>query len=187
MHMTGLTATVAEREELGLRDLRVIETATLVMVLLILLVVYRNVVTILLPLVTIGVSQAAATQVVAALAQMGLAISQQTLVFMSAMMIGAGVDYAVFLISRYHEYLRQGLDSDEAVRAGADGHRQGDRRVRGDRRGHLPRHGLHHPEGVLHHRARAGRLDRGGLPGLDHAAARDPRARRPPRLGEAET
>ncbi|BBZ28130.1 putative transport protein MmpL8 [Mycolicibacterium madagascariense] len=115
MHMTGLTATVAEREQLGLRDLRVIETATIVMVLLILLVVYRNVFTILLPLVTIGVSQAAATQVVAALAQLGLAISQQTLVFMSAMMIGAGVDYAVFLISRYHEYLRQGLDSDEAV------------------------------------------------------------------------
>jgi RND superfamily putative drug exporter len=115
VHMTGLTATVAEREQLGLRDLRVIETATLIMVLLILLVVYRNVFTILLPLVTIGVSQAAATQVVAALAQLGLAISQQTIVFMSAMMIGAGVDYAVFLISRYHEYLRQGLDSDEAV------------------------------------------------------------------------
>jgi RND superfamily putative drug exporter len=115
MHMTGLTATVAEREEIGLRDLRVIETATIVMVLLILLVVYRNVVTILLPLLTIGVSQAAATQVVAALAGLGLAISQQTVVFMSAMMIGAGVDYAVFLISRYHEYLRQGLDSDEAV------------------------------------------------------------------------
>jgi len=53
--------------------------------------------------------------VVAALAEMGLAISQQTIVFMSAMMIGAGVDYAVFLISRYHEYLRQGLDSDLAV------------------------------------------------------------------------
>lgn len=115
VHMTGLTATVAEREEIGLRDLRVIETATLVMVLLILIVVYRNVFTILLPLMTIGISQAAATQVVAALAEMGLAISQQTIVFMSAMMIGAGVDYAVFLISRYHEYLRQGLDSDAAV------------------------------------------------------------------------
>jgi len=115
VHMTGLTATVAEREEIGLRDLRVIETATLIMVLLILIMVYRNVFTILLPLVTIGISQAAATQVVAALAEMGLAISQQTIVFMSAMMIGAGVDYAVFLISRYHEYLRQGLDSDVAV------------------------------------------------------------------------
>jgi putative drug exporter of the RND superfamily len=114
-HMTGLTATVAEREQLGLRDLRVIETATLVMVLLILFVVYRNIVTILVPLATITVSQAAATQGVAALATWGLPISQQTVVFMSAMMIGAGVDYAVFLISRYHEYLRQGLDSDAAV------------------------------------------------------------------------
>jgi putative drug exporter of the RND superfamily len=116
MHMTGLTATVAEREDLGLRDLRVVETATLVMVLLILIVVYRSFVTILLPLVTIGVTQLAATQVVAALAQWGgLPISQQTLVFMSAMMIGAGVDYAVFLISRYHEYIRDGVDSDRAV------------------------------------------------------------------------
>lgn len=115
MHMTGLTATVSEREEIGLRDLRVIETATVAMVLVILLVVYRNIVTMLVPLVTISVTQAAATQVVAALAQMGLAISQQTLVFMSAMMIGAGVDYAVFLISRYHEYLRQGVESDQAV------------------------------------------------------------------------
>lgn len=115
VHMTGLTATVAEREELGLRDLRVIETATVVMVLLILLVVYRNIVTIALPLVTISVSQAVATQAVAGLGEMGLPISQQTVVFMSAMMIGAGVDYAVFLISRYHEYLRQGLGSDQAV------------------------------------------------------------------------
>jgi RND superfamily putative drug exporter len=115
VHMTGLTATVAEREALGLRDLRVIETATVVMVLVILLVVYRNVITILLPLATISVSQAVATQAVAALGELGLPISQQTVVFMSAMMIGAGVDYAVFLISRYHEYLRQGLDSDDAV------------------------------------------------------------------------
>ena len=55
-HMTGLTAIVAEREEIGLSDLRVIETATLVMVLVILIVVYRNIVTILLPLITITIS-----------------------------------------------------------------------------------------------------------------------------------
>ena len=114
-HMTGLTATVAELSSVGQRDLRVIESATLLMVLLILLVVYRNPVTILLPLITIGVSQLAAQQVVAGLAGLGLGISQQTIVFMTAMMIGAGVDYAVFLISRYHEHLRQGMDSDQAV------------------------------------------------------------------------
>ena len=115
VHMTGLTATVAELSNIGQRDLRVIESATLLMVLLILLVVYRNPITILLPLITIGISQLAAQQVVAGLATLGLGISQQTLVFMTAMMIGAGVDYAVFLISRYHEHLRQGMDSDLAV------------------------------------------------------------------------
>ncbi len=116
VHMTGITATVAELAKLGERDLHVIETATLLMVLLILLVVYRNPVTILLPLVTIGMSQTVAQQVVAGLAGLGLGISQQTIVFMTAMMIGAGVDYAVFLISRYHEYLRQGMDSDQAIK-----------------------------------------------------------------------
>jgi putative drug exporter of the RND superfamily len=115
IHMTGLAATVDELGKLGQRDLRLTEGATLLMVLLILLVVYRNPVTILLPLVIIGVSQTVAGQAVAGLAGMGLGISQQTVVFMTAMMIGAGVDYAVFLISRYHEHLRQGMDSDQAV------------------------------------------------------------------------
>jgi RND superfamily putative drug exporter len=114
-HMTGLTATVADVAKLGERDLRVVETATLIMVMLILVVVYRNIVTILLPLTTIGISQMAAAQIVSGLAKLGLGVSQQTVVFMTAMMIGAGVDYAVFLISRYHEYVRQGMDSDQAV------------------------------------------------------------------------
>ena len=34
---------------------------------------------------------------------------------MTALMAGAGTDYAVFLISRYHDYLRLGVDSDQAV------------------------------------------------------------------------
>lgn len=114
-NITGPAATVAELADIGERDLRVIEAATIAMVLLILLVVYRKPVTMLLPLLTIGVSLVTAQQVIAWLAGLGLGISQQTVVFMTAMMVGAGVDYAVFLISRYHEYLRQGLSSDDAV------------------------------------------------------------------------
>ncbi|WP_264078592.1 MMPL family transporter [Mycobacterium szulgai] len=112
---TGIAATVAELADIGQRDMRVIELATIAMVLLILLVVYRNPLTMLLPLLTIGVSLVTAQQLVAGLAGVGLGISEQTVVFMTAMMIGAGVDYAVFLISRYHEKLRQGVTSDEAV------------------------------------------------------------------------
>ena len=31
-------------------------------------------------------------------------------------MYGAGTDYAVFLISRYHDYVRLGEESDQAIR-----------------------------------------------------------------------
>ena len=46
---------------------------------------------------------------------MALGVSSQTITLMTTMMAGAGIDYAVFLISRYHDYLRQGMTSDEAV------------------------------------------------------------------------
>jgi len=113
--MTGVPATAVELADIGERDLHLITAATVIMVLLILLLIYRNPVTMLLPLATIGISMVTAQQVVSGLAEVGLGISQQTVVFMTAIMIGAGVDYAVFLISRYHEHLRRGLDSDQAV------------------------------------------------------------------------
>lgn len=115
MKMAGLPATAVELADIGERDLHLITAATVIMVLLILLLIYRNPVTMLLPLATIGISMVTAQQVVSGLANVGLGISQETVVFMTAIMIGAGVDYAVFLISRYHEHLRRGLDSDQAV------------------------------------------------------------------------
>jgi RND superfamily putative drug exporter len=115
VNLTGPAATVADLTDVGERDLHVIEIATAVMVLTILLVVYRNPVTMALPLVTIGLSLVLAQDVIAGLAKLGLGLSNQTVTFMTAMMVGAGVDYAVFLISRYHEYLRLGFTSDDAV------------------------------------------------------------------------
>jgi RND superfamily putative drug exporter len=114
-NVTGPTATVGDLSAVSERDLHIIEIATAILVLTILLIVYRNPVTMLLPLLTIGVSLVIAQDIVAGLARLGLGISSQTVVFMTAMMMGAGTDYAVFLISRYHEYVRLGVDSDEAV------------------------------------------------------------------------
>jgi RND superfamily putative drug exporter len=78
-------------------------------------VIYRRPVTVLLPLITIAISVASAQGVVSALAQAGLSVSALTIVLMTAMIVGAGTDYAVFLISRYHEYIRAGIASDLAV------------------------------------------------------------------------
>jgi putative drug exporter of the RND superfamily len=115
-HLAGPAATAADLTMISERDLHVIEAGTGIMVLLILLIVYRNPVTMMMPLITIGISLVTAQGILAGLAELGLGVSSQTMVFMSGVMYGAGTDYAVFLVSRYHDYVRLGADSDEAVR-----------------------------------------------------------------------
>ncbi|AEV72862.1 X-X-X-Leu-X-X-Gly heptad repeat-containing protein [Mycolicibacterium rhodesiae NBB3] len=114
-HVTGQAAVVADMSIVTARDMHLIEIATAVMVMLILAVIYRRPVTALLPLITIGITVASAQGVVSALTHVGLNVTAMTVVLMTAMIVGAGTDYAVFVISRYHEYLRSGIDSDEAV------------------------------------------------------------------------
>jgi len=114
-NLTGPAATGDDMMFIGIRDMHAIEGAVLLMVLIILFVVYRNLIAMMLPLVTIGVSIGVARSVVAGVAELGLGVSSQTITLMTTMMAGAGVDYAVFLISRYHDSLRQGMHSDEAV------------------------------------------------------------------------
>ena len=118
VHVTGPAATVADLTVAGEKDRLPIELAIAVLVLLVLLVVYRSLVTMLLPLVTIGASLVIAQGLVAAFSQLtGAGVSNQSIVFLSAIMAGAGTDYAVFLISRYHDYVRSGADDREAVEA----------------------------------------------------------------------
>ncbi|MCV7438278.1 MMPL family transporter [Mycobacterium seoulense] len=114
-NLTGPASTVADLNVTGQRDRTRIELAIVVLLFVILLVIYRNPVTMVLPLLTIGMSAVVAQRVVALVGLAGLGIANQTVIFMSGMMVGAGTDYAVFLISRYHDYVRQGVDSDQAV------------------------------------------------------------------------
>ena len=114
-NLTGPAATGDDLMYIGIRDMHVIEAAVVLMVLIILFVIYRNPITMMLPLITIGVSVGVAQSIVAGVAELGLGVSSQTITLMTTMMAGAGIDYAVFLISRYHDYLRQGMHSDEAV------------------------------------------------------------------------
>ena len=116
-NLTGPAATVADLTAAGEHDRLPIELAIAVLVLIVLLVVYRSAVTMLLPLMSIGLSLVIAQAMVAGYSQLtGSGVSNQSIVFLSAIMAGAGTDYAVFLISRYHDYLRSGADFDQAVK-----------------------------------------------------------------------
>lgn len=116
VNLTGPAATLIDMVNVGEKDQVHIEIATIVMLLVILLMIYRNPVTLVLPLISIGVSLTVAQGVIAGMAVVGLTISNQTIIFLNAMMAGTGVDYAVFLISRYHDYLRLGDDTGPAIK-----------------------------------------------------------------------
>ena len=117
VHLTGPAATVADLTVAGQRDRLPIEIAIAVMVLAVLLIVYRNPVAMVVPLVGIGMSLVIAQAAVAGLSDIsGLGVSNQAIILLSAIIAGAGTDYAVFLISRYHDYVRRGESSDDAVR-----------------------------------------------------------------------
>ena len=155
-NLTGPAATGDDLMYIGIRDMHVIEAAVVIMVLIILFVIYRNPLTMMLPLITIGVSVGVAQSIVAGIAELGLGVSSQTITLMTTMMAGAGIDYAVFLISRYHDYLRQGMDSDRSRRQGVDVDRQGHRRVCGHCVDHLSRDGLHPLGGLQKRRSGVG-------------------------------
>jgi putative drug exporter of the RND superfamily len=116
-NLTGPAGTVADLTVAGQQDRMPIELAIGILVLIVLLIVYRSAITMLLPLIGIGLSLVIAQALVAGYSALtGSGVSNQSIVFLSAIMAGAGTDYAVFLISRYHDYLRSGADSDQAIK-----------------------------------------------------------------------
>ncbi|MDR3662109.1 MAG: RND family transporter, partial [Mycobacterium sp.] len=115
LNVVGASATFEDINEIGAHDQHLIETATGILVFSILIIVYRSLVAMLLPLLTIGVSLIVAQQIVAGLGLLGLGLGPQTMVLMTGMMMGAGTDYAIFLFSRYQEFIRNGMDTDNAL------------------------------------------------------------------------
>ena len=113
--VTGPAATMSDQIVAADHDLLIISVATVALIAAILLLVYRSVFTALLPLVVIGLSLAVGRGILAALGEAGVPVSQFTIAFMTVILLGAGTDYSVFLISRYHEQRRQGVAVDHAV------------------------------------------------------------------------
>jgi len=116
-YVSGPAATVVEATKLAMEDADFIAIATVLAVLIILIIIYRNVVTMSIPLLNIGICVATAQGVISGLGEMGLPVNAQTIVLLIAVLVGAGTDYAVFLISRYHDYVRHGAESDAAVKS----------------------------------------------------------------------
>ena len=114
-YVTGPPGTIADNFIAAHSALAKITAATAVLIAIILLVVYRSVITAVLPLLAVGVGLVVARGIVAGLGLFGMPVSQDAQALMTVVVLAAGIDYSVFLISRWHEQIRAGEPWEEAI------------------------------------------------------------------------
>lgn len=114
-YVTGPTPLSADLAYTGDHTAVKITVATVVVISIMLLLVYRSITTVVLVMVMMGIGLAAVRGVVASLAHFGLiGLSSFAISILVALAIAAGTDYAIFLIGRYHEARQAGEDRETA-------------------------------------------------------------------------
>ncbi|MGV0785253.1 MMPL/RND family transporter, partial [Mycolicibacterium sp. XJ775] len=114
-YVTGPAALAADQHIAGDRSVKIIEALTFTVIIIMLLLVYRSIITVILTLVMVVLSLSAARGVVAALGYydiIGLSTFATNLLVTLA--IAASTDYAIFLIGRYQEARSVGEDREQS-------------------------------------------------------------------------
>lgn len=94
----------------------------LLIILVVLGMVYRSPLAVLVPLLTTGMAIALSVPVIAWLGQtFGIAVASFSLEYVAFVLLGAGTNYGVFMLSRYKEEIRRSSSADRAARREALG------------------------------------------------------------------
>ena len=113
--VTGGTALQADQQIAGDRSVRIIEMVTIAVIILMLLLVYRSIVTVLIVLVTVVLGLSATRGVVAFLGYHDLiGLSTFATQLLVTLAIATTTDYAIFLVGRYQEARTIGEDRESA-------------------------------------------------------------------------
>jgi putative drug exporter of the RND superfamily len=114
-YVTGPTPLSNDQHHAGDKSVKLITGVTIGVILLMLLFVYRSIVTVLLVLVMMFLELSAARGIVAVLAYYDLiGLSTFAVNLLTTLAIAAGTDYAIFLLGRYHEARNNGEDRETA-------------------------------------------------------------------------
>lgn len=121
VNLTGPSPTLSDLFSAIDTSLLIITAVSILLITLLLLAVYRSLLTALIPLLTVGISLGVARPVISWLGGHELlSVSNFSIALATAMVLGAGTDYGIFLLANYHEGRRRGLPVDDAVaRSGA--------------------------------------------------------------------
>jgi putative drug exporter of the RND superfamily len=114
-YVTGPAPQIADQFEVGNKGTAKVTTLTILVIAIMVLLVYRSLVTTILVLVTVLVEMAAARGIVAFLANSGfIGLSTYSTNLLTLLVIAAGTDYAIFVLGRYHEGRTVGQDRQTA-------------------------------------------------------------------------
>jgi putative drug exporter of the RND superfamily len=115
IHVTGDLGFNADFEEVFSSFDAKLLLATVGLVLVLLLVIYRSPVIALAPLIVVGLAYAVARAFVYLLAEAGETVTSNTTTILVVLMFGVGTDYCLLLVSRYREELRRTPDKHAAM------------------------------------------------------------------------
>ena len=111
----ALPPLTSDQHHAGDKSIKLITGITICVIFVMLLFVYRSIVTVLLVLVMMFIELAAARGIVAALGYYDLiGLSTFAVNLLTTLAIAAGTDYAIFLVGRYHEARENGEDRETA-------------------------------------------------------------------------
>ena len=114
-YVTGPAPLTNDQHHAGDKSIRLITMITICVIFVMLLFVYRSIVTVLLVLVMMFIELAAARGIVAALGYYDLiGLSTFAVNLLTTLAIASGTDYAIFLVGRYHEARENGEDRETA-------------------------------------------------------------------------
>jgi putative drug exporter of the RND superfamily len=115
VYVTGPAPLTSDQQSSGDRSIKLITVITICVIFVMLLFVYRSIVTVLLVLVMMFLELAAARGIVATLGYYNIiGLSTFAVNLLTTLAIAAGTDYAIFLVGRYHEARGAGEDRETA-------------------------------------------------------------------------
>jgi RND superfamily putative drug exporter len=114
-YVTGSAPLTADQQHAGDSSIRLITMVTIGVIFVMLLLVYRSIITVLLVLAMVFIELAAARGIVAFLGYHELiGLSTFAVNLLTTLAIAAGTDYAIFLVGRYQEARQAGADRETA-------------------------------------------------------------------------
>jgi RND superfamily putative drug exporter len=114
--MTGQAAIVVDNQQAYLNAELIVTIATVGLIVLLLLLIFRSPIAAFLPLLSVGLVFGVSLALVGTIAQaLAVKVGQELPTMLTVVLFGIGTDYILFLLFRYRERLRAGDTPREAI------------------------------------------------------------------------